>query len=128
MSMKLNVKSDGIEFGTNILKVKVPKQLRNKVRCGVDYIDAALGGGGFTPSAVTFFTGTPGSGKTTMMLKMADSLTKQGAIQFYLAARILSPEIRLTQYVQRSGSGSMFAFDLYCEIVAFRGIANLSVY
>ena len=41
--MKLNVKSDNIEFGTNILKVKVPKQLRNKVKCGVDYIDAALG-------------------------------------------------------------------------------------
>ena len=31
-TMKLNVKSDGIEFGTNILKVKVPKQLRNKVK------------------------------------------------------------------------------------------------
>ena len=46
-TMKLNVKSDNIEFGTNILKIKVPKQLRNKVKCGVPYIDAALGGGGF---------------------------------------------------------------------------------
>ncbi len=36
-AMKLKVKSDDIEFGTNILKVKVPKQLRNKVQCGVDY-------------------------------------------------------------------------------------------
>ena len=79
-TMKLNVKSDGIEFGTNILKVKVPKELRNKVKCGIDYIDSALGGGGFTPSAVTFFTGTPGSGKTTMMLKMADQLTKLSLI------------------------------------------------
>ena len=77
--MKLNVRTDDIPFGTNILKVKVPKQLRNKVKSGLDYIDCALGGEGFTPSAVTFFTGTPGSGKTTMILKMADSLTKQGA-------------------------------------------------
>ena len=85
-NMKLNVKNDGITFGTNILKVRVPKQLRNKIKCGVPYIDAALGGGGFTPSAVTFFTGTPGSGKTTMMLKMADQLTKQGALVVFNTA------------------------------------------
>ena len=51
-TMKLNVKTDDIEFGTNILKVKVPKQLRNKVKCGVDYIDSALGGGGGAPRVV----------------------------------------------------------------------------
>ena len=77
--MKLNVKNDGIEFGTNILKVKVPKALRNKVQSGLEYVDCALGGEGFTPSQVLFFTGTPGAGKTTMMLTLADSLTRQGA-------------------------------------------------
>ena len=41
--MKLNVRSDDIPFGTNILRVKVPKQLRNKVKSGLDYIDCALG-------------------------------------------------------------------------------------
>jgi hypothetical protein len=41
--MKLNVKTDDIEFGTNILKISVPKKLRVKVKCGVDYIDSALG-------------------------------------------------------------------------------------
>lgn len=85
-TMKLKVKTDDVEFGTNILKVRVPKQLRNKVKCGVDYIDSALGGEGFTPSAVTFFTGTPGSGKTTMMLKMADRLTKRGAVVVFNTA------------------------------------------
>jgi len=76
--MKLNVQND-INFGVNILDLEVPKQLRNKVKSGVDYIDCALGGEGFTPSAVTFFTGEPGSGKTTMMLGLANSLTKKGA-------------------------------------------------
>ena len=85
-TMKLKVKTDDVEFGTNILKVRVPKQLRNKVKCGVDYIDAALGGEGFTPAAVTFFTGSPGSGKTTMMLKMADRLTKRGAVVVFNTA------------------------------------------
>lgn len=78
-TMKLNVKTDDIQFGTNILNIEVPKQLRKKIKSGIKFIDDALGGEGFTPSAVTFFTGTPGAGKTTMMLKMADSLTKQGA-------------------------------------------------
>jgi len=78
--MKLNVRSDDLDFGTNILNIEVPKKLRNKIKSGIEYIDGAMGGEGFTPSAVTFFTGTPGSGKTTMMLALADSLTKLGAI------------------------------------------------
>ena len=77
--MKINLKND-VPFGTNILEIEVPKQLRKKIKCGVDYIDAAFGGEGFTPSCVTLFTGTPGSGKTTMMLKIADSITKQGGV------------------------------------------------
>jgi DNA repair protein RadA/Sms len=84
--MKLDVRNEEVPFGTNILNVRVPKQLRKKVKSGLDYVDCALGGEGFTPSAVTFFTGTPGSGKTTMMLKMADSLTKQGAVVLFNTA------------------------------------------
>ena len=84
--MKLNVKNDGIEFGTNILNVKVPKALRNKVKSGLEYVDCALGGEGFTPSQVLFFTGTPGAGKTTMMLGLADSLTRQGALVVFNTA------------------------------------------
>ena len=93
--MKLNVQNNEVEFGTNILKIKVPKQLRNKVRSGLDYIDCALGGDGFTPSAVTFFTGTPGSGKTTMMLKLADSLTKQGAVVLFNTAEESLYQVKL---------------------------------
>ncbi len=85
-TMKLNVKADDINFGTNILNIKVPKQLRSKVKCGIKFIDDALGGDGFTPSAVTFFTGTPGAGKTTMMLKMADALTAKGAVVVFNTA------------------------------------------
>ncbi len=77
--MKLNIRDNEVNFGTNILDIKVPKALRKKVKSGIDYIDCALGGEGFTPSAVTLFTGTPGSGKTTMMLKLADALTRKGA-------------------------------------------------
>ncbi len=76
--MKLNVKKD-FDFGTNILKVKVPKALRTKVKTHIDFIDGSFGGQGLTPSSVTLFTGTPGSGKTTMMLALADSLVGHGS-------------------------------------------------
>ena len=94
--MKLNVKSNEVPFGTNILKIKVPTKLRNKVRTGLEYVDCALGGEGFTPSAVTFFTGTPGSGKTTMMLKLADSLTKQGSVVLFNTAEESLYQIKMT--------------------------------
>ena len=84
--MKLNVNNNSIDFGANILDIEVPKALRNKVKTGVEYIDSALGGEGFTPSAVTFFTGEPGSGKTTMMLNLANSLTNQGAVAVFNTA------------------------------------------
>ena len=84
--MKLNVKTDDIQFGENILKIKVPKALRNKVASGLEYFDAALGGEGFTPSQVLYFTGTPGAGKTTMLLTLADRLTKSGALVVFNTA------------------------------------------
>ena len=93
--MKLNVRKNGIGTGINILDIEVPKQLRNKIKSGLEYIDCALGGEGFTPSAVTFFTGTPGSGKTTMMLKLADSLTRKGAVVLFNTAEESLFQIKL---------------------------------
>ena len=55
--MKLKVRNDNISFGTNILDVAIPKKLRERHPCGVDYIDDAFGGEGFTPSTITLFTG-----------------------------------------------------------------------
>lgn len=104
--MKLNVQSD-IDFGTNILELKVPDQLRNKVKTGVDYIDCALGGEGFTPSAVTFFTGEPGSGKTTMMLNLANSLTRKGAVVVFNTAEESLFQVKLV--VERLGLRTGFA-------------------
>jgi len=75
--MKLNTQK-GFEFGINILDVAVPEALRVKVQTGLDYIDGAMGGQGLTPSSSILFTGTPGAGKTTMMLQLCDSLASRG--------------------------------------------------
>ena len=72
--MKINVKIENIPFGTSIQDIKVPDVLKKRVSTGLGYFDCVLGGEGFTPSMVTLFTGTPGAGKTTMMLTLANAL------------------------------------------------------
>lgn len=101
--MKLKVKNNDITFGTNILDLHVPDQLRNKHKSGLEFIDSALGGEGFTPSAVTFFTGEAGAGKTTMMLTLADALTKSGAVCLFNTAE-----------------ESLFQVKLVCERLSLR--------
>ena len=105
--MKLNVKTDDIQFGENILKIKVPKALRNKVASGLEYFDAALGGEGFTPSQVLYFTGTPGAGKTTMLLTLADRLTKSGALVVFNTAEESLYQVKLI--AERLGLRSGFS-------------------
>ena len=77
-SMNLTVGIKNLKRGTNILDISVPEALRVKRSSGIEWVDDSLGGEGFTPSTAMMLTGGPGCGKTTMMLQLADSLTKQG--------------------------------------------------
>ena len=99
--MKLNVRNDSIANNTNILDVVVPEELKRKHKSGLEFFDDALGGGGFTPSAVVLFTGTPGAGKTTMMLELADRLTKSDAVVLFNTAEESLHQLRMT--TQRLG-------------------------
>jgi len=68
--------------GKNIMTVVVPSELRIKLRTGEPFIDLAFGGG-ITPSTCWMVTGDPGCGKTTLMLTIANLLTKQGHVVLY---------------------------------------------
>tara|TARA_Y100000034_G_scaffold50135_1_gene61862 strand:- start:5081 stop:5830 length:750 start_codon:yes stop_codon:yes gene_type:complete len=94
--MKLNTKTGKIKFGTNILDIRVPRELRKRFKSGIKYFDDALGGQGFTPSMVTLFTGTPGAGKTTMMLELSNALTKSGAQVLFNTAEESLYQLKLT--------------------------------
>lgn len=94
--MKLKVKIDEIPFGTSIQKIVVPDVLKKKIKTGLDYFDCVMGGEGFTPSMVTLFTGTPGAGKTTMMLTLANSLQGDGAQAVFNTAEESLFQIKMT--------------------------------
>ncbi len=94
--MKLKLKDNNISVGTNILDIEVPAALRKRVPTGVKYFDDALGGKGLTPSAVYYFCGTPGSGKTTMMLTLANSITRKGGIAMFNTAEESLYQVKMT--------------------------------
>jgi DNA repair protein RadA/Sms len=94
--MKLNISVDGITFGTMIDEVEVPPALRIKRASGIEAWDDAMGGKGMTPSAICLFTGTPGGGKTTLMLSVASSFTARGVNVLYNTAEESAFQVRMT--------------------------------
>lgn len=78
--MKLNVGLQNWKRGTNILDLEVPKELESTVHTGVKFFDEAMGGEGMTPSTAMLLTGTPGAGKTTLCLQLAEAITASGNI------------------------------------------------
>lgn len=94
--MKINVSIDDIAFGTNIQDIKVPRILKKRIPTGLKYFDACIGGEGFTPSMVSLFTGTPGAGKTTMMLTLANALQGRGAQVIFNTAEESLHQIKMT--------------------------------
>jgi DNA repair protein RadA/Sms len=78
--MKIEI-SGGVKLAetTNVLSIKVPEWLKNRVECGIPWLDEAAGGG-FLATQVIMFTGDPGAGKTTVSLQLADAITGSGNI------------------------------------------------
>lgn len=94
--MKLKLAIEEIPFGTNIQDIVVPEVLKKRIPTGLEYFDAVIGGEGFTPSMVTLFTGTPGSGKTTMMLSLANSLQGAGSQVVFNTAEESLHQVKMT--------------------------------
>lgn len=63
---------------TNILDIGVPKHLQTGYSTGIEWFDRVMGGEGMFASQVTLFTGTPGAGKTTFAMQLADALSGMG--------------------------------------------------
>lgn len=76
MGMKLDVGVKNLPKDIKLGDVIVPEELKNRRKTGCDWYDRVLGNGGAVPSAVTMFTGTPGAGKTTAFLQIADAASK----------------------------------------------------
>jgi DNA repair protein RadA/Sms len=98
--------SDTFAMGTPIQDIAIPDALLQRQVTGIEWIDEGLGGEGFTPSMVTMFTGSPGAGKTTALLSIADGLTKNGAVCLFNSAEESLFQVKRT--VDRLGLRTRF--------------------
>jgi predicted ATP-dependent serine protease len=74
--MQLIKKNDKVEVLKDIV---VPKKFYSRIDLGVNILNEVFGGQempGMMPGASVLFTGTPGAGKSTMALQLADLLAK----------------------------------------------------
>lgn len=77
--MNLNVGVRGLKQCTNIMDLKVPEFMKIRRSTGIDWMDDALGAsGGMIGSQVMMLTGSPGVGKTTLFLQLANAITEAG--------------------------------------------------
>jgi DNA repair protein RadA/Sms len=95
MTIRIKIQ-DGFEWGTTLQDIEVPDALRQKISSGLDFFDAATGGEGFTPSAVTLFTGEAGAGKTTMTMMLADALSRNGNTVVFNTAEESLLQVKMT--------------------------------
>ena len=96
-TMNLNVRR-GFAAGTKMSSIEVPSALRIKRLSGIDWLDEAFGGKGFTPTMTTMLTGGPGCGKSTLLRQMASAFQGEGYVVVY-----------------NSGEENLFQSKLSCE-------------
>lgn len=111
-----NSEHDQAECETcNILDVEIPPPLETVVPLGIDFFDDSLGQGGMTPSTTMLFTGTPGAGKTTLCMQLADSVTRQGHIAIFNSAE--ESKFQLRKVAKRLDLKSGFKWGEHTNIV-----------
>lgn len=67
----------------NINDIKIPKRMENNISMGHEKMNILMSGDGATPSTACLVTGMPGTGKSTMMLQLADCITREGHVAIY---------------------------------------------
>ena len=63
--------------------IKIPKSFFNKFGCGIPVVDDLLGG--FVPGQTVTLAAEPGSGKTTLMMQIGESLESRGKKFAYIS-------------------------------------------
>lgn len=102
--------------GKNIIDVSVPPELRVKIKTGIPFIDFVLGGG-LTPSTAWMVTGDPGCGKTTLMLTIANALTKSGHIVLYNGREESVYQVKMATERLGLNDGFIFGEDVFVQDV-----------
>jgi len=83
--MRLGIGQPEISDTSNILDIKIPKEMENAIPTGHPHIDRLFAGDGVIAGTVTLVTGDPGAGKSTLMVDLADRLTGKDFKALYVS-------------------------------------------
>jgi len=92
--MELGLGQPVLKDDTNILSVKIPKEMEHAIPTGHPQMDSLFSGDGIIAGTVTLITGDPGAGKSTMMQDLSDCLTGKGHIAIYVTGEESVYQIR----------------------------------
>jgi DNA repair protein RadA/Sms len=81
--MNLDIKASSFRKAT---QVEIPDIFYKRFKTGMEDLDLAFGGEGFLPGMSFTLAGTPGCGKTTMLLQTLELLEKAGKKTAYISA------------------------------------------
>lgn len=81
--MNLNIKQSSFLKTT---QVEIPDSFYKRIKTGIEDLDHAFGGEGFLPGMTFTLAGTPGCGKTTMLLQTLELLEKSNVKTAYISA------------------------------------------
>ena len=113
--MNLSVGIKGFKHGTNINDIEVPQALRDRKKVGIEWFDDAIGGEGLVPSSVMMLTGTPGAGKTTMLLQLANSITGSGHVCLYNTGEESLYQVKMVAERRKLKNGFVVGQDTLVE-------------
>lgn len=115
----MNLDFDVVEKGTNVLEVEVDPRLRTRVDTGIDFFNFCLSADarvkGLLPGGVYLFTGTPGAGKTTLALQLADSLCAQGHTALFNTGEESPAQVKMTVERLRLKHGFTLGSDIFVD-------------
>jgi DNA repair protein RadA/Sms len=84
MSAFLSIGQPKVKIDSNILDVVIPKEMENAIPTGHPYIDKLYAGDGVLAGTVSLVTGSPGAGKSTLMVDLADKLSGIDHLALYV--------------------------------------------
>jgi predicted ATP-dependent serine protease len=94
----------------NILNVKVPDALYERILTGIPWFDNILTHeGGMVPSLVYMLTGNPGAGKSTLCRQLGNGLTGNGCIVLYNSGEESKEQVAIA--AQKMGIKHGFIYD-----------------
>jgi len=115
MPMALGLGQPIVAIDSNILEIKIPKEMEKAIPTGHAHMDRLFAGDGIIAGTVSLVTGAPGGGKTTLMVDVADKLMGMGHVAVYNTGEESLFQVRRVVSRMDLKNGFIPAYNMYAQ-------------